>query len=57
MSERLYGVSRTDLRIRGGDGRTISGIAVPYDEPTEIFEAGGRYTEVFREPLPRRRVP
>ncbi len=25
MSERLYLVSRTDLRIRSGDGRTISG--------------------------------
>lgn len=37
-----------DLEVRGGDGRTVAGIAVPFDEPTEINEYGRRYSEVFR---------
>lgn len=37
------------LELRnGGDGRTIGGLVVPYDTPTEIREMGGGYTEVFR---------
>lgn len=36
-----------DLELRG-DGRTIVGIAVPFDQPTEIASYGGTYTETFR---------
>lgn len=36
-----------DLEVRS-DGRTIHGLAVPFDEPTLIVEAGRQYTEVFR---------
>jgi HK97 family phage prohead protease len=37
------------LELRsGGDGRTVGGLVVPYDSPTEIREMGGSYTEVFR---------
>ncbi len=39
----------TDIEFRGVDGRTIHGIAVPFDQPTEIGgEFGGTYTETFR---------
>ncbi len=31
-----------------GDGRTIHGIAMPFDAPTEIRDNGERFTEVFR---------
>ncbi len=38
-----------DLEVRAeGDGRTVYGIAVPYDSPTEIREGGDEFTEVFR---------
>jgi HK97 family phage prohead protease len=37
------------LEIRsGGDGRTVGGLVVPYDTPTEIREMSGSYTETFR---------
>ena len=36
-----------DLEIRG-DGRTVYGLAVPYDTPAMITERGGSFTEVFR---------
>ncbi len=36
-----------DLEIRS-DGRTIVGIAMPFDRETRIAERGGTYTEVFR---------
>jgi len=39
---------QADLEIRGGDGRTVVGIAVPFDQPTEIRELGRSYREVFR---------
>ncbi len=38
-----------DLEVRAdGDGRTVFGIAVPFDSPTEIREGGEEFTEVFR---------
>lgn len=37
----------TDLEIRGGDGRTIVGIAAPFDSPAQIADMGGRYTETI----------
>lgn len=36
-----------DLEIRG-DGRTVYGLAVPYDTPTPIRDRAGSYDEVFR---------
>lgn len=38
---------QADLEVRG-DGRTVVGIAVPYDAPTAIRDASGAYTEIFR---------
>lgn len=38
-----------DLEVRSdGDGRTVYGLAVPFDSPTEIREGGTEFTEVFR---------
>lgn len=38
------------LHVRGdGDGRTVCGIACPFDEPTEIVEYGHRITESVRQ--------
>lgn len=48
MSDKLFRTSSADLVIRS-DGRTVSGIAVPYDTPAEIRELGSSYTEVFRK--------
>lgn len=36
-----------DLEIRG-DGRTVYGLAVPFDSPTTIRDRSGTYDEVFR---------
>lgn len=47
MSEILRHDFRGDLEIRG-DGRTVVGLAVPYDTPTVIRENGVVYDEVFR---------
>lgn len=38
---------QADLEVRG-DGRTVVGIAVPYDAPTAIRDHSGSYTEIFR---------
>jgi len=46
--QRLHRAHPVDLELRGGDGRTLTGLAVPFDAPTQIREAGRRYTEVFR---------
>jgi HK97 family phage prohead protease len=45
--ERLYRARPVDLEVRG-DGRTIHGIAMPFDAPAEIREGGWRFTETFR---------
>lgn len=37
-----------DLEVRGGDGRTVVGWAVPFDAPTAIQDASGSYEETFR---------
>lgn len=49
MSEMLHRIwgGQPDLEIRG-DGRTVYGLAVPYDQPAEIRDYQGSYTEVFR---------
>ena len=37
------------LEVRaGGDGRTVGGLVVPYNTPTEIREMAGSYIETFR---------
>ena len=49
MAEKLYRVSHADLEVRSdGDGRTVAGIAVPYDDPVEIRTGLSTFTEVFR---------
>jgi HK97 family phage prohead protease len=45
--ERLYRATPVDLELRG-DGRTVVGIAMPFDQPTEIRENGHTFTELFR---------
>ena len=48
MTDRLYRASPTDLSVRS-DGRTIYGIAMPFDTVTNITEPNGyRFDEVFR---------
>lgn len=47
MSEILRHDFRGDLEVRG-DGRTVVGLAVPFDTPTVIREHGHVYDEVFR---------
>ncbi len=47
MAEMIHRASHADLEVRG-DGRTVVGIAVPYDDPTFIRDSSGTYTEVFR---------
>lgn len=48
MSQTLYRVTPADLEIRA-DGRTVSGIAVPFDEPARVRDGNGTpYTEVMR---------
>jgi HK97 family phage prohead protease len=44
-------ISLADIEVREdaeGGGRTIVGVAVPYDTPTEIVTRTGSYTEIFR---------
>jgi HK97 family phage prohead protease len=45
--EHLNRAHQADLEIRG-DGRTVVGIAVPYDTPTLIRDHTGSYNELFR---------
>jgi len=49
MSEILYRAFASDLELRaGGDGRTITGLAVPFGEPAEVNDPRrGPYTESF----------
>lgn len=46
MAELITRTTAWDLEIRG-DGRTVTGIVVPYNKPAPIVDVGGRYTEVF----------
>src|SRR5262245_27474591 len=43
----LYRASAADLELRG-DGRSVHGVVVPYDEPADIRDASGEYRETFR---------
>lgn len=44
---RLTRATPADLEIRS-DGRTVVGICVPFDSPTEIRDMSGSYTETFQ---------
>ena len=48
LAELLKRLHHADLEIRGGDGRTICGLAVPFDQEAVVVENGRRYTEVFK---------
>jgi HK97 family phage prohead protease len=48
VREHLTRAIPADLEIRGDDGRTVVGIAVPFDSPTEINDWEGRYAETFK---------
>lgn len=48
MSELERRAHQADLEIRGADGRTVVGIAVPFDRPSEVRSLAGRFTETFR---------
>jgi HK97 family phage prohead protease len=48
MTSLLTRTNLADLEVRAdGDGRTIFGVLVPYDAPTQIAEPGGSYQETF----------
>jgi uncharacterized protein len=47
MADWLTRTTEADLELRG-DGRTVVGIAMPFDVEAEITDAVGHYTEVFR---------
>lgn len=46
MTDRLSRAWQVDLEIRG-DGRTIYGLAAPFNTPADIFEMGQRFTEMI----------
>ena len=48
MEELLERVAPAELDIRG-DGRTVYGIAVPFDRETMVNDGHGPYREVFRQ--------
>lgn len=43
---RLHRTHEADLEVRS-DGRTVHGIAVPYNDPTTIRDWSGSYVEIF----------
>lgn len=48
MSELICRAYEAGLEVRsGGDGRTVHGLAVPYNRPTDIREWGQTYKEEF----------
>lgn len=47
MTDRLTRAHAVDLEVRAA-GRTIVGLAVPYNTPTQIHDRTGSYSEVFR---------
>jgi len=48
MTARLHRATPADLEVRGGDGRTVVGLAVPFGTSTTITDATGTYSESFR---------
>ncbi|MEO7402399.1 MAG: hypothetical protein ABIU95_01865 [Burkholderiales bacterium] len=57
MADLLHRVAPADLAIRGGDGRTVYGLAVPYDREATVDDGYGKYREVFRMGAFARSVP
>lgn len=48
MTERCYRAFRPDIEIRAdSDGRTVHGIAAPFNSPAPIAEGGLRFLEVI----------
>ncbi|KAF0958465.1 HK97 family phage prohead protease [Rhodococcus sp. T7] len=45
MSKLITRATEADLEIRGGDGRTVVGICVPFSTPTPIRDFEGEYEE------------
>ena len=54
---RLTRAVEVGLELRGGDGRTVTGIAAPFDSPTEITEDGRTFTETIQRGAFSRRSP
>jgi HK97 family phage prohead protease len=49
MAHLLTRTSPVDLELRGGDGRTVVGIAVPFGKASRVVDPGGPpYDETFR---------
>lgn len=48
MNDIVTRATQIDIEIRGGDGRTVSGICCPFDSPTEIREGQHTFTEVVK---------
>src|SRR5688500_208752 len=46
MTDVLHTHFQADFELRGSDGRTVTGIAVPFGVPTDI---SGRYSETFKK--------
>jgi HK97 family phage prohead protease len=40
--------SDVDMEVRGREGRTVTGLLVPFDRPTTIGTKAGSFTEVIR---------
>lgn len=34
-----------DIELRGGDGRTLTGLAAPFNAPADIYEGGHQFSE------------
>ena len=47
MAEVLARTALADLEVRGGTGRTVCGLCVPYGVATPISDLHGRYEETF----------
>lgn len=47
MADRLHRATAADLEVRA-DGRTVVGIAVPFNQPAQIRDQSGAYAETFR---------
>lgn len=41
-------LAHADMQVRGGDGRTVYGLAVPFDRVARVDDGLGPYDEVFR---------
>src|SRR5438105_496144 len=50
MASTLYRLSPSEFElVRAGDGRTITGLAVPFNVVAEVSDGGRPYKEMFRK--------